>query len=207
MVLLHGIWMKNPAMALLARRLRGCGFRVLHFSYPSLARTVSDSAVQLGALLASLNTPVIHLVGHSLGGLVILRLLQDNPDLPPGRVVLLGTPCAGSHVARGLAGHAATRWLLGKGYEGGLRGNGPSWSGGRELGVIAGSRPVGVGWLVPGLAKPNDGTVAVAETHVPGANAELTLPVSHTGMLFSATVAEAVCRFLRTGRFNQEPHG
>ena len=203
MVLLHGIWMKTPTMALLAHRLRGCGFTVVHFSYLSLARTVSENAARLGALLASLNAPVIHLVGHSLGGLVILRLLQDNPDLPPGRVVLFGTPYAGSHAARGLAGHAATRWLLGKSYEGGLRGNGPSWSGGRELGVIAGSRSLGMGWLVPGLAKPNDGTVAVLETRIPGASAELTLPVSHTGMLFSAEVAEAVCQFLHTGQFSR----
>ena len=90
MVLLHGIWMKKPTMALLAHWLRGCGFTVVHFSYLSLVRTVSENAARLGALLASLNAPVIHLVGHSLGGLVILRLLQDNPDLPPGRVVLLG---------------------------------------------------------------------------------------------------------------------
>ena len=192
-------------MALLARRLRGCGFRVVYFSYPSLSRTVSDNADQLGALLASLNTTVIHLVGHSLGGLVILRLLQDNPELPPGRVVLFGTPYTGSHAARCLAGHAATRWLLGKSYEGGLRGDGPSWPGGRELGVIAGSWSLGLGGLVPGLAKPNDGTVAVAETRVPGANAELTLPVSHTGMLFSAEVAGAVCRFLHTGQFSHTP--
>lgn len=205
MVLLHGIWMNKLAMALLARRLRGCGFRVVYFSYPSLSRTASDNAVQLGALLASLNTPVIHLVGHSLGGLVILRLLQDKLDLPPGRVALLGTPYAGSHVARGLADHAATRWLLGKSYDGGLQGNGPSWRGGRELGVIAGSRSLGMGWLAPGLAKPNDGMVAVAETRVPGINAELTLPVSHTGMLFSTEVAGAVCRFLHTGRFSRPP--
>jgi pimeloyl-ACP methyl ester carboxylesterase len=204
-VLLHGIWMKNLAMALLARRLRGCGFRVVPFSYPSLARTVSDNAVQLGTLLASLNTPVIHLVGHSLGGLVILRLLLDKPDLPPGRVVVLGTPYMGSHAARGLAGHAATRWLLGKSYEGGLRGNGPRWPGGRELGVIAGSRPLGVGWLVPGLAKPNDGTVAVAETQIPGATGQIVLPVSHTGMLFSTEVAGAVCRFLHAGQFSRTP--
>ena len=192
-------------MSLLAQRLRGCGYTVVRFSYLSLARTVSENAARLGALLAALNTPVIHLVGHSLGGLVILRLLQDNPDLPPGRVVLFGTPYTGSHAARHLAGHAATRWLLGESYEGGLRGNGPSWSSGRELGVIAGSRSFGLGWLVPGLAKPNDGTVAVAETRIPGATGEIVLPVSHTGMLFSAEVAGAVCRFLHTGQFSHTP--
>lgn len=200
MVLVHGLWMKGLAMTLLTQRLRGCGFTVVHFSYLSLARTVSENAARLGMLLASLTAPAIHLVGHSLGGLVILRLLKDKPDLPPGRVVLFGTPYAGSHAARGLAGHAATRWLLGKSYEGGLRGNGPVWPGGRELGVIAGSWSLGLGWLAPGLGKPNDGTVAVAETHIPGATGQIVLPVSHTGMLFSAEVAEAVCRFLHTGR-------
>ena len=192
-------------MGLLAQRLRGCGYTVVRFSYLSLARTVSENAARLGALLAALNAPVIHLAGHSLGGLVILRLLLDKPDLPPGRVVLFGTPYTGSYAARRLVGHAATRWLLGNSYEGGLRGNGPSWQGGRELGVIAGSRSLGLGWLAPGLGKPNDGTVAVVETHVPGANAELILPVSHTGMLFSTEVAGAVCRFLHTGQFSQPP--
>ena len=194
-------------MRLLARRLRGGGFNVVHFSYSSLARTVSENAARLHTLLTSLNTPIVHLVGHSLGGLVILRVLQDFPDSPPGRVVLLGTPYAGSYVARTVAGHAATRWLLGKSFDGGLQGNGPQWPGRRELGVIAGSRSLGLGWLAPGLAKPNDGTVAVAETHVPGATGQIVLPVSHTGMLLSAPVAGAVCDFLQNGRFNRDPRG
>ncbi|MEO6697662.1 MAG: alpha/beta hydrolase [Gammaproteobacteria bacterium] len=206
-VLLHGLWMRGWAMTLLAQRLRGCGFTVVHYSYLSLGRTVSENAASLNALLTSLNAPTVHLVGHSLGGLVILRLLQDYPTQQAGRVVLLGTPYASSYVARTVAGHAATRWLLGKSFDGGLRGNGPQWAGGRELGVIAGSRSLGLGWLAPGLPRPNDGTVAVMETRVPGASGQIVLPVSHTGMLFSAPVAGAVCDFLQNGRFNRDPHG
>jgi hypothetical protein len=86
--------------------------------------------------------------------------------------------------------------------EEGLLGGGPHWPGGRELGVIAGSLAVGVGWFTPGLAKPNDGTVAVAETEVAEARDAITLRVSHSGLVFSAAVARQVIQFLATGRFN-----
>jgi hypothetical protein len=43
--------------------------------------------------------------------------------------------------------------------------------------------------------------VAVAETWLAGARDHVTLPVSHTGLLFSKRVADAVVEFLRSGRF------
>ena len=42
----------------------------------------------------------VHLVGHSMGGVLILRALQADPGMPPGRVVLMGAPVRGSAVAR-----------------------------------------------------------------------------------------------------------
>jgi len=45
--------------------------------------------------------------------------------------------------------------------------------------------------------------VAVAETEVPGATDRIVLGHSHFGLVFSADVAEAVARFLRTGRLSQ----
>jgi hypothetical protein len=50
---------------------------------------------------------------------------------------------------------------------------------------------------------PSDGTVLVEETDLPGATAQLRLPVSHTGLLFSAEVARQVAAFLRNGRFER----
>jgi hypothetical protein len=67
--------------------------------------------------------------------------------------------------------------------------------------VIAGNRSVGLGRLVARLTEPNDGTVAVAETAVPGAHARLVLPVAHFAMLLAPVVARQVARFLRTGAF------
>ena len=71
-----------------------------------------------------------------------------------------------------------------------------------ELGVISGDRSLGVGRLVTHLPGPNDGTVALAETRLPGAVAHLVLHSSHMGLVFSSTVAAAVCRFLEAGRFD-----
>jgi hypothetical protein len=75
------------------------------------------------------------------------------------------------------------------------------WSGARELGVIAGSLPLGFGRLVGPLAGPNDGTVRVEETRLPGAVEHLTLRVSHSALVYSPAVARQIAAFLRDGRF------
>jgi pimeloyl-ACP methyl ester carboxylesterase len=109
-VLVHGLWMTGAVCALLARRLRACGFQPLLFSYPSIRTTLAD-------------TPV-HFVGHSLGGLVVLELLAREPELAVGRAVLLGSPgtsslatqqLIGSRVGRMLAGRALPQWRAERG--------------------------------------------------------------------------------------------
>jgi hypothetical protein len=75
---------------------------------------------------------------------------------------------------------------------------------GCEIGVIAGTGGMGLGRLVArGLPKPHDGVVSLPETHVPGMRDHLTLPVSHTAMIFSPCVVRQTCAFLETGRFDR----
>ena len=76
-----------------------------------------------------------------------------------------------------------------------------SWPHERELGIIAGTQSLSFGRLVVDFDEPNDGTVAVSETRLPGAKAHLSLPVSHSGMILSARVAHEVGQFLEHGRF------
>jgi hypothetical protein len=76
-----------------------------------------------------------------------------------------------------------------------------SWSSERELGIIAGSQPLGLARLVVDFQETNDGTVAVSETRLPGAKEHIVLPVSHTGMLLSARVAFETGQFLEHGHF------
>jgi pimeloyl-ACP methyl ester carboxylesterase len=200
-VLIHGLWMPALVMALLARRLRRAGWATFRFAYSSRHATLRENATALAAFLRGIDAPRVHFVAHSLGGLLLMQLLQDVPGLPPGRVVLLGTPCRGSHVARRLNRHAWGRWLCGLSLDRALLGDGPRWTGARELGIIAGTVPIGAGLIMPGLARPNDGTVAVAETVVTERADAITLPVTHSGLLFSAAVARQVVHFLNTGKF------
>ncbi len=208
-VLVHGLWMTGLEMALLRRRLRRCGFLPCQFSYPTVRAPVVENAARLHGFLRRVSAPVVHFVGHSLGGLVIRRLFHDHPPRRPGRIVTLGTPHRGSAVARRLARHGWGRRLLGGSFKGGLSGELPPWTGTRELGVIAGDRSLGVGLLfsrlVPALARPNDGTVAVEETRMAGAADHVVLHASHMGLLVSAAAARQTCAFLRTGRFLPSP--
>ncbi len=200
-VIVHGIWMTGLEMQLLAWRLRRCGYRTRVFRYPSLRRSLAQNAARLVARVRQQGDTTVHLVGHSLGGLVILRALQDHPDLIRGRIVLLGSPVNGSVIAQRLYTHRFSRCLIGRSGDGALLAGGLRWHGSRELGRIAGTRPIGIGRLLGGFDEASDGTVALSETRLAGEHAATTFPSTHFGLLVSRPVARAVCGFLRAGRF------
>ncbi len=200
-VCVHGLWMPGHEMALLRRRLRRSGYRTYPFSYASVRRTPADNARRLQDYVTRLAEPVVHFVGHSLGGLVIQHLFHLYPDLPPGRAVTLGTPHQGSLIARRMAAHGWGRRLLGRSIEAGVLGGAPPWPAQREVGVIAGGRNLGIGLLLPWLPRPCDGTVAVQETALEQAADRIVLPASHIDLIFQQEVVCQIRAFLETGRF------
>jgi pimeloyl-ACP methyl ester carboxylesterase len=199
-VLIHGLYMRPWTLRLLDLRLQAAGLATHRFGYPSLAARPAEVADRLAAYLRSVGGDRVHLVAHSLGGLVLHHLFQRHRPQRTGRVVTLGTPHLGSAVAVGLRGRGLGG-LLGRSIEQGLLGDVPPWDETRELGVIAGSLGLGLGRLLGGLCGPNDGTVAVAETCIPAARAHRVLPVSHTGLLVSGRVARETASFLLSGAF------
>ena len=201
-ILVHGLWMTSLVMWPLARRLKHCALHPKLFTYNSLRKTIHANAQALAQTVLQQPAECVHLVGHSLGGLVILQALQDEPALIEGRVVLLGSPVNGSVVARRLYRRQLSRWLVGRGAEDRLAWGGGDWRGAQQLGIIAGTRPVGVGHALGGLIGPNDGTVTVAETQLAGCTDSLEVNATHTGLMVSHEVAQAVCRFLQDGRFS-----
>ena len=201
-VLIHGIWMTGWEMAFIRRRLKASDFETYLFRYHSLRYTPHRNALFLKSLVNQVDADIVHFVAHSMGGIVIMHLFEQDPVQRPGRVLLLGTPLNGSALARRLYKMPFTRFLLGNSIDRGLLGGVPPWQGGRDLGMIAGNRGIGLGnTLWGGLQRPNDGTVSLAETRSPAVGAHLTVPYSHLGMLFSSHVAQAVCHFLRHGEF------
>lgn len=201
-VLVHGLWLSGWAMALIARRLRRAGFRTYLFSYPSVRKRLQENAQRLRAYSDRIEGGTVHFVGHSLGGVVIHAMLAQCPPTRPGRVVTLGSPHGGSQVAKTLSRWAWGRFILGASIADLLRGEpSPGSLAKRDVGLIEGDLPIGLGRLFTKLSGPNDGVVAINEAHLAGATDELVLPVSHTGMLFSRRAAMAACQFLRYGHF------
>jgi len=202
-VYVHGLWLSGHEAFLLRRRLvRERGYAWHMFSYASTLLTMDAIADALHEFIAALRVPRVHLLGHSLGGLAILRCLERHPAQPPGRVVFLGTPAMASRAANALGRLRLGRAILGPAARGELLyAHAHRWAQQRELGIIAGTRPLSFGRLVTNFDEDSDGMVAVSETRLPGATAHLTLPVSHTGLLLSARVAHEAGQFFEHGHF------
>ena len=201
-VLIHGLWASGWIMTLLGRNLRRCGFDTVIFSYPSMRDSLSQNALSLSRFVSGIAATRIHLVGHSLGGLLALQMLSEHSEPRIGRVILMGSPYHASYAAMKLARIAPGRWLIGSSMRQWLmRREGGASIQHHEIGSIAGRMSVGIGKLLGGLPAPNDGVVNVEETRLPIASDWIVININHAGMLFSRKVVCQVCAFLRQGYF------
>lgn len=206
-VLLHGLGRSTSAMRYLQHRLEKAGYEVFNIGYPSTSLPPDDLLELLRDEVRSCcaKKKKVHFVGHSLGGILIRALLEEQQDVKLGRVVLLGVPNQGAELADWLSDNYLFKKLAGP--TGQQLGTGETaWPGGLpapdyELGVIAGTRsinPVG-SWI---LAGPDDGFVSVESTKVKGMKDFMLTASGHVLMRYSDEVADAVIRFLKTGNFS-----
>lgn len=202
-ILIHGLWMRGMVLLPWQHWLRAEGFVVRRFSYPSWRKGLADNLRLLSSFVNETPGPVIHLVGHSLGGLVALSMLAQQADPRIRRVVLLGTPYAACHCGFTLAATPVLAALVGRSFTDCFKLTPPAPPSATQIGVIAGTRRngLGLGRLIPGLARPNDGLIAVAETRLDSARDSIELNVSHSGMLASRACVRQIANFLRTGSF------
>ena len=211
----HGLWTTGAESLLMRRQLARHGWALRIFPYSSLAESMDQVArrcARYALALARRTLAPVHLLGHSLGGIVIYRMFETGALAPDRfsddfcRVVFMGTPVRGSQSARALSAFAPARRLLGTVGGAVLAQGVPArWPFRAQLGLIAGTKAHGLGRLITRLEGPNDGTVAVAETELEGATDRCLLPVSHTGMWFSSEVVDQVAAFFDHGRFKPAP--
>jgi pimeloyl-ACP methyl ester carboxylesterase len=205
-VYVHGLWMTGLEGVFLRRRLaKELDASTPLFAYRSIGAGIAANARSLAKRLSRLRTDTLHLVGHSLGGLVICKMFEEigGASLPPGRVVLLGSPVAGSRAAHNLADWKLGKLIMGRSVrEELLMHRDRQWVQKRDLGVIAGTLSVGLGRIVSTYEGSSDGTIYVDETRIPGMKQHLVMRVSHTGLPFSAAVAAQTAAFLRNGHFD-----
>lgn len=208
--LLHGLWRSALSMKGLQWQLEESGYGVVNLTYPSLDHPVPELAVlaveQSLAGCRALGLEQVDFVTHSLGGILVREYVQHREIPGLRRVVMLGPPNGGSQ----LADYADSTALLDIFMPAAVAQLGTTDTSvprrlGRvnfQLGVIAGTS----NWLpfLPGLPDgPSDGTVAVAETIVPGMMDFLEMPVGHTFMMWDDEVIAQVLFFLEHGFFQR----
>ena len=210
-VFVHGLWMTGAESLILRRRLAPHGYLLRAFRYSSVGesmRHVAARCAQFAVALAARHAVPVHFVGHSLGGLLIHRMFEQGEceraglEVVQTRVVFLGTPVVPSRSAARLGSTRLGRWMMGAAAAAELLHPATRvWHFAPPLGLIAGSSAKGMGRLLVRMQDENDGTVEVAETRLAGASAHIVLPTTHSGLVISKPVAEAVIRFLDTGAF------
>jgi len=194
-VLAPGLWMPAAAMAVFSARLRRRGFEVHVFDYRG-----RDPYEKNLEALASFSRGKERFVGHSLGGVLILDMLNRHPEMRAEAVVLLGAPVRGCLAGRRLGRAKLGRWMMGA-----CRSlwdeRAAQWTRPAPLGVVAGTAPIGLGRMLGALPGENDGVVRVEETEVDGMSDRALVRQGHSMLVVSRQVCDLVDGFFGSGRF------
>lgn len=189
-VLVHGMGRTALSMLPLELALERSGYRVLNFNYSSYGPSVAEIGADLERTLAEetreLNPARVHFVGHSLGNLVVRKMLaSESAEIEAGRFVMLAPPNRGSRMAERLAPYVG--WLL------------------RPIVELENGDPLTADLPPPDdvefaiVAGDDDGKVAVDETCLPGATAHVVVDSGHTFILMRPAVLDLVKTFLEDG--------
>ncbi len=203
-VLLHGLARSAASMNKMQRALVNEGYQVHNLSYDSRQHGIEQLAESVHQQIRTQTTKAtkVHIVTHSLGG-ILVRQIQATTPLPKlARVVMLSPPNAGSEVVDKI-GHW---WLFQKinGPAGQQLGTGKDSFIGQlpainfDCAVITGDRSIN--WInslmIPGH---DDGKVSTTSARVAGMRAYKVLHATHPMIMKKQAVIQEVIHYLQTG--------
>ena len=183
LLLIHGYGCSRAAWWWYRRRLEAAGWTVATLNlepiYTNIENFVAPVADRVDAVLAATGATRLVLVGHSMGGLVARAYLRRHGSARVARLITLGTPHAGSELARLGLGENARQ----------MRPDNP-W-----LNALAGEK-LGVDTLA--IYCPHDNYVMHRRTlELPGASLRAIDGLGHLAMLYSRRALAALFDGLR----------
>ncbi|WP_301102978.1 alpha/beta fold hydrolase [Propionivibrio sp.] len=178
LLLIHGYGCSRAAWWSLRRRLEAAGWSVATINleplFTSIENFVEPVARRLDDVLAETGATQVVLVGHSMGGLVAHAYLRRHGVAQVSRLVTLGTPHAGSELAKTGIGENARQMRPGS-----------AW-----LTALASEAP-----LIDTLnifSRHDNFVLPQVNLVLPGAQQRIIDGLGHLAMLYSPRVAQAV---------------
>lgn len=212
-VLIHGLGRSSIVFWRMKPYLQRAGFDVATYNYPSTKHGVAALTKMLVGDLERWTDGgrKVHMVGHSMGGILIRGALLQPPPFELGRIVMIGSPNKGAGVLSHFGHRPLTSWYFGPAARDLVIGSEYLATLGvpkAEIGVIAGTtrwhllNPIAYvnSFLAPDV--PNDGTVEVENTYLEGMTDFIALPANHTIMCQHPRVLHQVVAFLKDGGFD-----
>ncbi len=190
--LVHGYLANRLMMAPLGGRLNRRGYATNSWGYWNPACSLLVHADRFARRLEQLDADptfaVLHLVTHSMGGIVARAALDRYRPRKLGRVVMLAPPNRGSFVATRAAGTFG-RFLK------------PVMELSTATDSLVNTLPMPPDLDLGVIAAEHDALVSESSTRPEAPHDFVALPTWHTGLLFRRDTADLVACFLATGEF------
>ncbi len=197
--LLHGMARSRASMLTLSRRFKKSGYRVVNFPYSQMSKSLDGITTRLiESIQKNAAGRKFHLIGHSLGNIIVRNGFKKGYPPGLGRIVMLAPPNRPAKLAQKFKGNLLYRWIMGD--------SGQKLSERKfydtlpvptaEFGVIAGDKGLRL------MSKePNDGIVLVEATKLAGMKDFAVLHHGHTFIMNARDTFDYCKTFLETGRF------
>ncbi len=208
-LIIHGLKRNAVSMRKLHKALENNGYLTIAIDYPSteykiedLSQIIFPKAIRM---CRNNGATLIHLVAHSMGGIIARYYLKYNNVPELGRFVMLAPPNQGSELInfysrlpgfKRFLGPAAMQ--IGTNTENSfLQTLGPVTV---DTAVITASKSSN--WLMSmTLPGPDDGKVTAASTPVHGMCAQVVLPTSHRRIVKDDVSVNEILAYISTGMF------
>jgi pimeloyl-ACP methyl ester carboxylesterase len=190
--LVHGYLANKFMLAPLGWRLGRQGYDTTAWGYWNMRCSLLVHAARFAGELESLDAnpaiDTLHLVTHSMGGIIARAALDRFRPRKLGRFVMLAPPNKGSFVATKIAG------TIGRVFK-------PVAELSTAHDSLVNSLPMPDGVDLGVIAAKWDALVSDESTHPDAPHAYATIPTFHSGLLFRRDAADLVASFLERGEF------
>ena len=200
-VLIHGQGRTRLSMLILGKRFRSAGYQTVNFPYNQTIDTLNEISSQLiDFIRKKVKTENYHLIGHSLGNVIIRNAFRKEYPDGLGKIVMLAPPNQPAHLAKRLKKNPVYRKFTG---DSGQKLSEEEFY--RDLpvptvpfGVIAGDKGQSLTF-----SEPNDAVVTVESTKLEGMADWILLHHGHAFIMNCKDTFEHCQHFIERGRFKQ----